>query len=125
MRSLVRSFEESNGAEAWRLIHNKCAPDTQNRQYALMQTIKMPVKPWCGHIEGVESGLRAWELDVGEWEHASGTALADAVKYTVIFQEQLAFGVLVQAVNALLHYPGTPVQIVLDQHSLTHFPTQV
>ena len=28
----------------------------------------------------IESGLRAWELDVGEWERASGTALADAVK---------------------------------------------
>ena len=26
------------------------------------------------------SGLRSWELDVGEWERASGTALADAVK---------------------------------------------
>ena len=35
------------------------------------------------HAEGFESGLRAWELDVGEWERASGTALADAVKYTV------------------------------------------
>ena len=32
------------------------------------------------HAEGFESGLRAWELDVGEWERASGTALADAVK---------------------------------------------
>ena len=28
--------------------------------------------------------MRAWELDVGEWEGASGTALADAVKYTVM-----------------------------------------
>ena len=34
--------------------------------------------------EGLESGLRAWELNVGEWERASGTALADAVKYTVM-----------------------------------------
>ena len=34
--------------------------------------------------EGFESGLRTWELDVGEWERASGTALADAVKYTVM-----------------------------------------
>ena len=25
-----------------------------------------------------------WELDFGEWERASGTALADAAKYTVI-----------------------------------------
>ena len=30
----VRSVEESNGAEAWRLIHSRHAPDTQNRQYA-------------------------------------------------------------------------------------------
>ena len=28
--------------------------------------------------------MRAWELDVGEWERALGTALADAVKYTVM-----------------------------------------
>ena len=31
-----------------------------------------------------ESGLRAWELDVGESERASETALADAVNYTVM-----------------------------------------
>ena len=44
------------------------APDTQNRQYALMQQINA-----C-HDEGFESGLRAWELDVGEWDCASGTS---------------------------------------------------
>ena len=44
----------------------------------------MPAKPWCKHTEGFESGLRSWELDVGEWERASGTALADAVKYTAM-----------------------------------------
>ena len=61
VRTLVRSVEESNGAEAWRLIHNRCAPDTQNRQYALMQNIMMLAKLWCDHAEGFESGLRAWE----------------------------------------------------------------
>ena len=60
VRTLVRSVEESNGAEAWRLIHNKYAPDTQNRQYALMQKIMLPAKLWCDHVEGFESGLRAW-----------------------------------------------------------------
>ena len=84
VRTLVRSVEESNGAEAWRLIHNRHAPDTQNRQYALMQKIMMPVKPWCDHAAGFESGLRAWELDVGDWERASGTALADEVNCTVM-----------------------------------------
>ena len=49
-----------------------------------MQKIMMPAKPWCDHTEGFESGLRAWELDVGEWERASGTALTDAGKYTVM-----------------------------------------
>ena len=49
-----------------------------------MHMIMMPAKPWCDHTEGFESGLRAWELDVGEWERASGTALAYAVKYTVM-----------------------------------------
>ena len=52
--------------------------------YALMQKIMMPAKPWCDHTEVFESGLRSWELDVGEWDRASGTALADAVKYTVM-----------------------------------------
>ena len=47
-----------------------------------MQQIMMPTKLWCAHAEGFESCLRAWELDVGVWERASGTALADAVKYT-------------------------------------------
>ena len=80
----VRSVEESNGAEAWRLIHCRYAPDTQNRQYALMQKIMIPAKLWYDHAKGFQSGLRAWELDVGEWERASGTALADAVKCTVM-----------------------------------------
>ena len=84
VRTLVRSVEESNGAEARRLVHSRYAPDTQNRLYALMQKIMVPAKLWCDHAEGFESGLRAWELDVGEWERASGTALADAVKYTVM-----------------------------------------
>ena len=84
VRTLIRSVEETNGAEAWRLTHSRYAPDTQNRQYALMQKIMMLAKPWCGHTEGFESGLRSWELDVGEWERASGTALADAVKYKVM-----------------------------------------
>ena len=84
VRTLVRSVEDSNGAEAWRLIRNRYAPDTQNRQYALMQKIMMLAKRWCDHAEGFESGLRTWELDVGESKRASGTALADAVIYTVM-----------------------------------------
>ena len=84
VRTPIRSVEESNGAEAWRLIHSRYAPDTEKRQHALVQKIMMPAKLWCDHAEGFESGLRAWELDVGEWERASGTALADAVKYTVM-----------------------------------------
>ena len=36
------------------------------------------------HAEGFETRLSSWELYVGEWERASGTALADAVKYTVM-----------------------------------------
>ena len=44
----------------------------------------MLANPWCDHTERFESGLRSWNLDVGEWERASGTALADAVKHTVM-----------------------------------------
>ena len=84
VRTLIRSVEETNKTEAWRLIQSRYAPDTQNRQYALMQKIMMLAKPGCDHTEGFESGLRSWELDVGEWERASGTALADAVLYTVM-----------------------------------------
>ena len=101
VRTLVRSVEESNGAEAWRLIHSSYAPHTQNRQYTLMQKIMMPAKLWCDHAEAFESGLRAWELDVVDWERSSGTALADAVKYLVMMnngtdlsQERLASGYL-------------------------------
>ena len=69
-RTLIRSVEETNGAKAWRLIHSRHAPDTQNRQYALMQKITVLAKPWCDHAEGFESGSGAWELDVGQWERA-------------------------------------------------------
>ena len=69
VRTVIRSVEETNGAEAWRLIHSRYAPDTRNRrQYAMMQKIMMTAKPWCDHTEGIESGLRSWELDVGEWD---------------------------------------------------------
>ena len=61
-----------------------CARHSEYKQYALMQKIMMPAKLWWDHADRFESGLRAWELDVGEWERASGTALADAVNYTVI-----------------------------------------
>ena len=84
VRTLVRSVEESTGAEAWRQKHSRYAPDAQNRQYALMQKIMMPAKLWCDRAEGVETGLRVWELDVREWQRVSGTALVDAVKYTVM-----------------------------------------
>ena len=65
-----------------------------------MQKIMMPAKLWCEHAEGFESGLEAWELVVGEWERASGTVLADAVKHTQsknkycinFSQEQFAVG---------------------------------
>ena len=51
-----------------------------------MQKIMMPAKPLCDHAEGFESALRARELDVGEWALASGTPLADAVKFTAIMK---------------------------------------
>ena len=77
VRTLIRSVEGTNGAEAWRLLHG-----TQHRQHALMQKIMMLAKPWCDHTEGFESSLRSWELDVGKWENAPGTALADAVVHS-------------------------------------------
>ena len=57
--------------------HSRYAPDTQNRQYALMQRIMMLVKTRCGHTEGFESSLRAGEC-------VSRTALADAAKDIVM-----------------------------------------
>ena len=79
----LSTVEDSNGAEAWRLIHSRNAPGTQSRHCALMQKIMMPSR-LCDHAEGFESGWRAWELDVGDLERASGNFLADAVKYTVM-----------------------------------------
>ena len=73
VRTLVRSLKKSNGAEAWRLMHSRYAPDAHNRPRALMQKIMMLAKLWCDHAEGLEP-----------WERASGTALADAVKHTVM-----------------------------------------
>ena len=52
--------------------------------------------------EGFESGLRSWELDAGEWERASGTALADAVKYTVMMNMTPNF---LETVCSWVHMP--------------------
>ena len=49
-----------------------------------MQKIMMSAKLWCDHAEGLELDLRVWELDVGELERTSGTALTDEIKYTVM-----------------------------------------
>ena len=48
----------------------------------------MPVKLKCCHTEGFESGLSIWELDVGDWERASGIALDDAVMYTLMIDDE-------------------------------------
>ena len=90
VRTFVRSVEECHGAEVWRLIHSRYVPKTQNRQYALMQIIMLSAKLWCDHTGGSESDLRLRELAVGEWERASGIALADAVKYTVMMNTDSA-----------------------------------
>ena len=55
-----------------------------------MLKIMMLAKLWCEHTEGFESGSRAWELDVGEWERPSGSVLADAVKYTGTYANSAA-----------------------------------
>ena len=46
VRTVVRSVEESNEAEVWRLTQSRFSPDTQNRQYDLMQKIMMLAKRW-------------------------------------------------------------------------------
>ena len=60
VRAIVHSVQESFGADTWRLKHTRYAPDTHGRQYALMQKL----------------GLRAWDLDFGERERASGALLS-------------------------------------------------
>ena len=66
----------------------------------------MPAKLYCDHAEGFESGLRDCELDVREWERASGTALADAVKYTVMMNMAPIF---LGTVCSLVHMPTVPL----------------
>ena len=126
VRTLIRSVEETNGAGAWRLIHSRYAPDTQNRQCALMQKIMMPAKPWCDHTEGFELGLRSWELDDGEWERASGPALADAVKYTVMMnmapiflRNCLQLGRYAQQHSSCLCETRTVHTVILTSHTTT------
>ena len=53
LQTLTRSVEETNGGEAWRLSYTVDTRQTlKNPQYALMQKIMMPAKPWCDHTEG-------------------------------------------------------------------------
>ena len=75
-----------------------------------MQKIMMLVKIWCDHAEGFEPGLRAWELDVGEWERASGNALAGADKYTVMMNmaPNVLWNSLQPPANRQQHKPKPP-----------------
>ena len=58
-------------------VHRRNAPDTQNRQYALMQKSMMPARKVLNQ-----------DRDPGSWtsesERASGTVLADALKFTLM-----------------------------------------
>ena len=58
----------------------------------------MLAKLCCDRSEGFESGLTAWELDVGEWERASGTALkhSDDDCGTEVYWGQSAVGYMRQ-----------------------------
>ena len=93
---------------------------------------------WCDHAGGSESGLRAWELDVGEWERASEAALVDAVKVqsddeygTDFFLRAVCSCVLVQTVPlfeqlccngvirpAILEHPR-PCQLEMELRMMT------
>ena len=64
-----------------------------------MQKILMPVKPWCERTEGLESGLRAGELDAGElgtwFKNPScrcNQVHSDHERGADLLQEQLASG---------------------------------
>ena len=74
-----------------------------------MQKIMMPAKLWCDHTEGFDSGLRSWELD----ERASGTALADAVKHTVMMNMAPIF--LRNSVQVGTHANSTALRAALLQ----------
>ena len=88
-----------------------------------MQKSMTPAKPWCGHNEGFESGLRSWELDVGEWERAYGTALADAVKYAVMMNVARICGWVHMPTAQLLVHPccsGDTLLETLERIRLRH-----
>ena len=73
----------------------------------------MLAKLWCDHAEGFESGLRAWELDVGEWRTASGTALADAAK--VHSDEMLILGTYWKTRYSMVSEQTCTIDYKMDQ----------
>ena len=77
LRTLIRSFEGTNGA-GMATDTQSIRPGHSNRQYALKQKIMMPAKPWC------ESGTEILGAGRQRVERASGTSLAEAVKYTMM-----------------------------------------
>ena len=42
---------------------------------------------WEKHPDGFEAGLRQWELDIAEFEKASGDILNDMVKYAIMMNQ--------------------------------------
>ena len=85
-RTLVRQCEAGHGAEVWRQLTSRYAPETQNRVYSLMMKIITP-SSWEKHPDGFEAGLRQWELDIAEFEKASGDILNDMVKYAIMMNQ--------------------------------------
>ena len=62
---LGRSVQESNGAEAFRVFDSRDAPDTQSRQYVLMQKIMMPVTSWRQWCQTPRRWTGCWNSQMG------------------------------------------------------------
>ena len=67
-----------------------------------MQKIMMLAKLCCVRSEGFDSGLTAWELDVGEWERASGTALKHS-------DDECGTPIFLGTVCSWVHTPTVPL----------------
>eukprot|EP00972_Heterocapsa_arctica_P042815 6313432-Heterocapsa_arctica.AAC.1 len=81
--AIVRSVEDANGLEVWRLLQLEYEPRQAARYAQMLQGILTPT--WTSSAN-FEVDLRAWELALRRYEEAASVMVPDQIKCAIVAQ---------------------------------------
>ena len=83
-KKLVKQVEESNGLEAWRLLHEEYDPHTDHSEN--MMWIKIANPKQVDKVDAVMSSIVEWEELVNRYTDITGNTVDDRTRRTAIIQ---------------------------------------